>query len=66
MLAPVPHWARSSHVQPISVRRWNGSMFRYRVEPAGWPSTTTTNGISLLDASARSNQRSKPSEYMFV
>ena len=26
--APVPHCARSSHVQPISARRWNGSMFR--------------------------------------
>ena len=28
MFAPVPHCRRSSHVQPISARRWNGSMFR--------------------------------------
>ena len=36
-----------------------------RARPGG-RRRTTTNGISLLDASARSNQRSKPSEYMFV
>ena len=28
MFAPVPHCARSSHVQPISSRLWNGSTFR--------------------------------------
>src|SRR5581483_4426418 len=64
--APVPHCARSSHVQPIATRRCIGSTFRYRVEPTGRSATCTTNGTSRSPASARSNQRSKPSEYMFV
>src|SRR6266511_3047068 len=66
MFAPVPHCARSSHVQPISVRRWNGSTFRYLVEPTGCPPTWTTKGTSVSLASASSNQRSKPSRYMPV
>ena len=35
--APVPHCARSSHVQPISSRRWAGSTFKYRLDPTGRP-----------------------------
>ena len=66
MFAPVPQCARSSQVHPISARWWDGSMFRYRVEPTGFPSTMTANGTSVSLLTASSNQRSKPSEYMPV
>src|SRR4051794_3304918 len=62
MFAPVPHCGRASHVQPISTRLWNASMFMYRVEPTGRSATCTTNGTSFAYSSAVSNHRSKPSE----
>ena len=45
---------------------WQGGKPTNSVEPTGRSSTCTTKGISASDESARSNQRSKPSEYMFV